>query len=209
MSGTTGKTGKAKSNRPVNVDPAAEEARKRKIALAISEKADRKAVEQLGPVKFSDLDENRALNSRSPDDWDGQRIIETFAINDIDAGNRLLGTLIHANCNSKRPVKGCVPNGLVALVHELEPRDAAEGMLCSQLVSTHALAMECISRANLPEQSFEGRDLNLRHAERLMRIFNQQIDTLNKHRGKGQQKVTVEHVTVNEGGQAVVGSLER
>lgn len=48
----------------------------------------------------------------------------------------------------------------------------------------------------------------MRHAERLMRIYNQQVDTLNKHRGKGQQKVTVEHVTVNEGGQAVVGSLE-
>jgi hypothetical protein len=41
-----------------------------------------------------------------------------------------------------------------------------------------------------------------------MRTFNQQIDTLNKHRGKGQQEVTVEHVTVNEGGQAVVGNVE-
>jgi len=64
------------------------------------------------------------------------------------------------------------------------------------------------ARANFDGQTFEGRELNMRHAERLMRIYNQQVDTLNKHRGKGQQKVTVEHVTVNEGGQAVVGSLE-
>ena len=31
--------------------------------------------------------------------------------------------------------------------------------------------------------------------------------TLNRHRGKGQQKVTVEHVHVHEGGQAIVGEV--
>ena len=32
---------------------------------------------------------------------------------------------------------------------------------------------------------------------------------LGKHRGKGQQKVTVEHVHVHDDGQAVVGNVER
>src|SRR5215467_9650868 len=32
--------------------------------------------------------------------------------------------------------------------------------------------------------------------------------TLNRHRGKGQQKVTVEHVHMHAGGQAVVGTVE-
>ena len=31
------------------------------------------------------------------------------------------------------------------------------------------------------------------------------LEALNRHRGKGQQKVTVEHVHVHSGGQAVVG----
>jgi len=31
---------------------------------------------------------------------------------------------------------------------------------------------------------------------------------LNRHRGKGQQKMTVEHVHVHEGGQAIVGNIE-
>lgn len=35
------------------------------------------------------------------------------------------------------------------------------------------------------------------------------LDALNKHRGKDQQKVTVEHVHVHAGGQAVVGTVER
>jgi hypothetical protein len=35
------------------------------------------------------------------------------------------------------------------------------------------------------------------------------LEALNRHRGKGQQKVTVEHVHVHAGGQAVVGMVER
>jgi hypothetical protein len=34
------------------------------------------------------------------------------------------------------------------------------------------------------------------------------VEALNRHRGKGQQKVTVEHVHVHAGGQAVVGIVE-
>jgi hypothetical protein len=34
------------------------------------------------------------------------------------------------------------------------------------------------------------------------------LEALNRHRGKGQQKVTVEHVHVHAGGQAVVGMVE-
>jgi hypothetical protein len=34
------------------------------------------------------------------------------------------------------------------------------------------------------------------------------VEALNRHRGKGQQKVTVEHVHIHSGGQAVVGVVE-
>jgi hypothetical protein len=33
------------------------------------------------------------------------------------------------------------------------------------------------------------------------------METLKRYRTGGEQKVTVQHVTVNEGGQAVVGNL--
>jgi hypothetical protein len=33
------------------------------------------------------------------------------------------------------------------------------------------------------------------------------LEALNRHRGKGQQKVTVEHVHVHSGGQAVIGMV--
>jgi len=33
------------------------------------------------------------------------------------------------------------------------------------------------------------------------------LEALQRYRGKGQQKVTVEHVHVNAGGQAIVGTV--
>ena len=67
--------------------------------------------------------------------------------------------------------------------------------------------MECYRRAMLFEQTFEGRRENLSQANKLSRTYAALLDALNRHRGKGQQKVTVEHVHVNAGGQAIVGAV--
>jgi hypothetical protein len=68
--------------------------------------------------------------------------------------------------------------------------------------------MECYRRAMLGEQTSEGRRENLGQANKLSRTYAALLDALNRHRGKGQQKVTVEHVHVHSGGQAVVGMVE-
>jgi hypothetical protein len=88
------------------------------------------------------------------------------------------------------------------------PRDELEGMLAAQLIAAHNAAMECYRRAMIGEQSFEGRSENLSQANKLSRTCAVLLDALNRHRGKGQQKVTVEHVHVHAGGQAVVGMVE-
>jgi hypothetical protein len=100
---------------------------------------------------------------------------------------------------------------LVRAVEQFEslaPADGAEGMLALQMVGTHDAALECLRRAALPGQTFAGRDMALKHAHKLMSLYTQQLAALNKHRGKGQQKVTVEHVNVAAGGQAIVGNVE-
>ena len=81
-------------------------------------------------------------------------------------------------------------------------------MLAAQLIAAHNASMECYRRAMLAEQTFEGRSENLSQANKLSRSCAVLLDALNRHRGKGQQKVTVEHVTVNAGGQAIVGSIQ-
>jgi hypothetical protein len=59
----------------------------------------------------------------------------------------------------------------------------------------------------LLEQPFEGWREQLNQANKLSRTYATLLEALNRHRGKGQQKVTVEHVHVHEGGQAIVGNV--
>ena len=90
----------------------------------------------------------------------------------------------------------------------IKPRDELEGMMAAQLIAAHNAAMECYRRAMLAEQTFDGGREALNQANKLCRTSTMLIDALNKHRGKGQQKMTVEHVHVYAGGQAVVGTIE-
>ncbi|AOL94030.1 SNF2 family N-terminal domain-containing protein [Porphyrobacter sp. LM 6] len=94
------------------------------------------------------------------------------------------------------------------LFESIKPAEGLETMLAMQMVGTHHAAMECLRRAMIPEQTFEGRNANLDQAQRLMALYTQQLAALAKHRGKGQQKITVERVQVAPGGQAVLGNVE-
>ena len=96
----------------------------------------------------------------------------------------------------------------VAALIGIGPRDELEGMIAAQLIAAHNAAMECYRRAMIEEQTFEGRRENLNQANKLSRTHATLLEALNRHRGKGQQKVTVEHVHVHSGGQAVVGMVE-
>ena len=85
------------------------------------------------------------------------------------------------------------------------PKDEIEGMIAAQLLAAHNTAMECYRRAMLANQTFEGKKESLNQANKLSRTYATLLEALNRHRGKGQQTVTVEHVHVHSGGQAVVG----
>ena len=59
----------------------------------------------------------------------------------------------------------------------------------------------------LPAQTIENRQVNLSAASKLSRTYVALLEGLSRHRGKGQQTVRVEHVTVQAGGQAIVGAV--
>ncbi len=110
--------------------------------------------------------------------------------------------------NSDEEARDRQLNATLAALVGIGPKDELEGMMAGQLVAAHNAAMECYRRAMIGEQSFEGRRENLNQANKLSRTWATLLEALNRHRGKGQQKVTVEHVHVHSGGQAVVGVVE-
>jgi len=91
-------------------------------------------------------------------------------------------------------------------VDAMQPGDAAEALLLSQMAVTHQAVMMLAARLNRaanPQQ--------LEAAERALnktaRTYAAQMDTLKRYRSKGQQVVRVERVTVEDGGQAIVGNV--
>jgi len=94
-----------------------------------------------------------------------------------------------------------------AAVHSLGARDGTEVLLAVQMVGVHNLAMKLLAGAAMKEQTFNGADLCISQANRLLRTFALQVETLKRHRSKGEQHCIVEHVHVHSGGQAVVGAV--
>ena len=95
-----------------------------------------------------------------------------------------------------------------SLLGEMKPEPAVEGMLAVQMVGVHQAATMVLARANMEGQTFERADAYVLQATRLMRLFKEQLEALAKLKGKtGQQKVTVRHVHVHGGGQAIVGAV--
>ena len=96
---------------------------------------------------------------------------------------------------------------MLSVVTALEPRDEIESMLAAQMAAVHVQTMIFARRLSqvetIDQQNSASNALN-----KFMRTFTAQMEALNRHRGKGQQKVTVEHVHVNEGGQAIVGNVQ-
>jgi hypothetical protein len=146
-----------------------------------------------GPGLFKKPAELKRLGGSQSDDWNKVIVNQTVNALPIAGANG-----DDASAQTKAAIVGLVG---------IEPKDELEGMIAAQLVAGHNAAMECYRRAMLQDQAFEFRRENLNQAGKLSRTFATLLEALNRHRGKGQQKVVVEHVHVYKGGQAIVGNV--
>jgi hypothetical protein len=81
-------------------------------------------------------------------------------------------------------------------------------MLAAQLLGLHEAAMECLRRGAVAGQTFEGGRRTSARPNKLVRSYAVLLEALDRHRGKGRpQVVRVERVTVDAGGQAIVGAV--
>jgi hypothetical protein len=140
-----------------------------------------------------------------PDDSRGR--LKDIGGSQSDRWNHILAMQALWTKNSSPEERDKQLSATVAALSGIAPKDELEGMMAAQLVAAHNAAMECYRRAMIGEQTFEGRRENLAQANKLSRTYAALLEAPNRHRGKGQQKVTVEHVHVHAGGQAVAGMV--
>jgi hypothetical protein len=105
--------------------------------------------------------------------------------------------------------KALVISAAYSALKAFAPTDELEAMIAAQAIAMHNASMECSRRAMLPEQTSLGTRDCRKAATNASRAFTDLLAALDRKRGKGgQQRVTVEHVHVHAGGQAIVGAIE-
>ena len=142
------------------------------------------------------------------------QMLEALGTPDSDLQMRLLDQVIHT-------FEGTVSNGVfdndkvvaaynstMAVLTGIQPQDEIEAMLAVQMIGVHNMAMDYMGKATRTDRvDFMGTYMN--GATKSLRTFAAQMEALKKYRTGGQQKMIVEHVHVNEGGQAIVGNVNQ
>ncbi|HXI08049.1 MAG: hypothetical protein ACRC1G_10020 [Bradyrhizobium sp.] len=95
---------------------------------------------------------------------------------------------------------------MISMVQNLHPRDPVEAMLVAQMVSVHVMAMRCAQQLARAED-LARHDSAARALGRLARTFPAQIEALNRYRSRGEPVITVQNVSVGDGGKAIVGNV--
>jgi hypothetical protein len=124
---------------------------------------------------------------------------------DSEFADGLLAQLMEVGTKG-RNYDGKGPNFMLSIIKGIAPNDEIEAMMAAQMAAVH-LATMTFARRLAHVDNIQQQDSAERAFNKLARTFAVQVEALKRYRTGGEQKVTVHHVTVNEGGQAIVGTV--
>jgi hypothetical protein len=115
-----------------------------------------------------------------------------------------IGQLI--NASKEKEVSESGTNFMLSVIKGVEPRDQTEAMLAAQMAAVHMASMT-FARRLAHVDTIQQQDSASNAFNKLTRTFAAQAEALKRYRSGGEQKMTVQHVHVAEGGQAIVGNV--
>jgi hypothetical protein len=141
-----------------------------------------------------------------PDPEIGEQLMaDTLGVADREAMHGIIRQLVKASVSGESPDE-VNHSFMISMVKSIKPRDSVEAMLVAQMVSVHVMAMRCAHHlANADD--IARHDSAARALGRLARTFPAQIDALNRYRSQGEPAITVQNVSVGDGGKAIVGNV--
>ena len=163
---------------------------------------DRGRVAPTPRVKIS----RRRIRIDHPDPDAGERLLaDALGAVDREAMDGLLKQLVKASVIGQKPDEANLAF-MISMVKSIAPRDSLEAMLAAQMVSVHVATMRSACRLactdDVPQQESLTRALT-----RLARTFAAQIEALTRHRSNGAYAITVQNLSVQDGGKAIVGNV--
>ena len=134
--------------------------------------------------------------------------LKTMGGSDMMQFNQVLVTSTLATIHSSPDTVVDRIAAAAAAMAAFKPLDEIDGMIVAQAVALHHGAMECLRKANIPNQHPDVASKLRKDGANLARAMTDMLDALDRKRGKGPQVVRVERVVVHEGGQAIVGNVQ-
>jgi hypothetical protein len=177
--------------------------RERKSVTAYRDYLDTKGAPR---IKAELRDGSAHLSIDHPEIGVGQIVLmEALGTKDLDFYSVFLGQLADVGRIGRTADESGL-NFMLSVVKGVEPNDQLEAMLAAQMAAVHNASMTFARRLthieNIPQQDSASRAFN-----QLTRTFAAQLEALKRYRTGGQQNVTVKHVHVHDGGQAIVGNV--
>jgi hypothetical protein len=138
----------------------------------------------------------------SPDHPDAVRALkEVLGTADLKFVNPLLAQITRSGVDREEF------NFVLGVIQGIKPNDHLEAMQAAQMAVVHIATMKFARKLDRAE-NLDQQDSAERAFNKLARTFAVQMETLKRYRTGGEQKVTVQHVSVGAGGQAaVVGNV--
>jgi hypothetical protein len=141
-----------------------------------------------------------------PDPELGEQLMaNALGVADREAMDGILRQLVRASVNGGGADEVNL-SFMISMVKSIRPRDSVEAMLVAQMVSVHVMAMRCAQHLATAEDIAQ-HDSAARALGRLARTFPAQIEALNRYRSHGEPAITVQNVSVGDGGKAIVGNV--
>jgi hypothetical protein len=149
-------------------------------------------------------------SATSPDHPNGAddcaRIMEMLGTTDPDFAKGIYAQLISASSRGDGRYDAVGLFFSLAAIKGKKPKDQFQAMLVVQATVTHVLTMKHASQLAQADNTAI-QDSAERAYNKLARTFIMQLEALNRLETGGEQKVTVQNVSVSEGGQAIVGNV--
>jgi hypothetical protein len=190
-----------KSQKPHSESQSKYEPNEQEIA-ALKSHLDRRSKQAAPRVKI----EGTSLSYGHPNRVIGQVLLmQALGTGDCEFFAGLLDQLINGSARGGQ-VDERLLNFMIAVIKGIKPRDQIEVMLAAQMAAVHEAIMTFTKRLahveTIAQQDSAERALN-----KLARTFATQMEALQRYRNGGEQRVMVNQVSVNEGGQAIVANV--
>ena len=174
--------------------------------IAVNKHLARREAKPWVRFKVSKNENGQQIEIHHPDKLVGEALVmEALASADGDFVNGIVSQLADASLHGQ-DISDHGLNFMLSVIKGLEPRDQLETMLAAQMAAVHVASMTFARRLahveEIPQQDSAERAFN-----KLTRTFAMQMEALKRYRTGAEQKVTLQHVSVADGGQAIIGNV--